>query len=363
MFARLTWLLTTAMTVAACDIAQSVAPSVPDSQSAVPSPTSGPSAISVDEVTLLPGTHYVAVLGETGWVLSKPSENGILALTQLSLVTGEGTTRVISTTEEVTVQMPNLSADGEDQLWFTYVRELLRIDTGDGGIKRWDLPADLGHGFAGGSAWDSSSNTLLFVRESDHRLYRFDPRTESFSIAADLGMVTHGLSRVSISDGSVAINGAHQEGKDYLRAVVVLQRGSVVPEETLGIQAICIGPSGVLTLDETGVVRHQSEVLGQVDFKPNTDVQFVCDAHGSAFTGGDVISADGSAADLVIYRFSATGVTTTVRLPLTAGTFCGGYTGQCSKTWSGPDLETLFPDTQGNAWLVSASGLLQRIRL
>ena len=330
--------------------------------------SSAPSIAPSDSVTLLAGTHYVTSRDGIGWILSKPTENGILTLTQIRLSTGEAETRVIERDEQWTVQMPVLSADGDGHLWFTYINQIQRISTEDGAIKRWDLPEppadaalsdeDWSAGLAGGNVWDPDSDTLLFVRVSDHRLYRFDPTDETFTTVANLPIITHDLSRVSLAvDGTVAINGARLDGKNYVRAAALLNGSQGAQELRLGILSICMGQTGPLSIDQFGAVESGHQLLGTVAFTPYSDVPFVCDAHGNAFTTGRVISADGSGAMILAYRFAVSGDVSEWSFPLTKSTGIDHFTGQPMTVWGGaPSVETLLPDGEGGVWLVNIDG-------
>ena len=315
------------------------------------------------------GTHYVTAADGVGWILSKPTHNRLLALTRLSLENGESVTALLDGEAEYTPQVPVLAADGDGHLWFMHGRQILRIDEDGGAIRRWDLPQpaadaspsdeDWGAGAAGGNAWDPHTNSLLFVRVSDHRLYRFDPGSGTFDTVADLPMITHSLSRVSQGpDGSIAINGAHREGNAYSRAAVVIPAAGGEPQLLMGILSICVGPLGSLTLDEAGSVRLGDRLLGAVEFTPYTDVPFNCDADGNAFTVGRVISLDGSEAHIAVYRFSSDGGVSTATLPLTFLPGTNPHDGSPMNTWSGPSQETLLPDGQGGVWLVNMDGTI-----
>jgi hypothetical protein len=335
--------------------------------SSIPAASAVESPDRVDRVTLMGGTHFVAANGGVGWVVSNQTPSTILTLTRLSLSTGEANTTVIDDREDASPQMPILSADTAGHLWFTYFHQLLRINTDDGGIQRWDLPEppadaaksdeDWSAGGAGGNAWDARSNSLLFVRVSDHRLYRFDPSDETFSTFADLPIITHALSRISIgADGTIAINGAFRDGDTYLRAAVLLREGEQ-PVVGLSILSICMGPAGPLSLHQSGTIQRGDRFLGRVAFTPDTNVQFVCDPIGNAFTVGMVISEDGSEGNIIIYRFTGDGAASTVMLPMTSSEGINHVTGKPMKQWGGvPSVETLLPDGEGGVWLVSTDG-------
>jgi hypothetical protein len=322
----------------------------------------------VDRVVLLGGAHYVTSRDGIGWILSKPSENGILALTKLSLTNGVSSTQVVDDREEFTPNSAILSADDAGHLWFTYYLQIMRIDQETGAIDRWDPPPPLPdaspsdeHPEAGqlmANAWDPTTNTLLFLRNVDHRLYRFDPSSETFSTVADLPIVTHSLSRVSVGvDGTTTINGGLWGATIFSPTAVVLSAAADPPRAIAGILSVCIDPSGVATIDQAGAVRIGERSIGTLDAKPYSDVTFVCDGIGHVFSMGDVFSADGSEANVVVYRFALAGSVDTTSFPLMKSTGINHVTGEPMTTWGGaPSVETLLPDGEGGVWLVNTDG-------
>jgi hypothetical protein len=365
------WLsLSLVLCLAACRTTATSSPSLAsdDASPSTDTPSAGPSAPQADRVTLLGGAHYVTSRDGIGWILSKPSENGILALTRLDLDSGNTATNVIDDGVEYTPNSPILSADEAGHLWFTYYRQLLRIDQESGAIRRWDPPAapiDAApsdeHPEAGqlmSNAWDTANGTLLFLRNVDHRLYQFNPATEVFSSVADLPIVTHSFSRVSVdNDGRrFAINGGLLGATTFSPTAAILGEDASTLQVIPDALSVCIDSAGVATMDQAGGIRMGDRLLGQVGFHPDSDVVLVCDGLGHVFSVGGVIRADDSAGELVIYRFSMSGMAT-VSLPLTRSTGFNRYTGEPYTVWGGvPSAEYLLPDGQGGVWLVSVDG-------
>jgi hypothetical protein len=349
------------------------------SSSAVP-PVVGPSASAAtrspapsngatDSITIADGVRYATEAGGIGWVLTLAytytSDRPTLLITRLSLIDGTAVTTAADDEQECCVG-PAASADDKGHLWFTNARRILRIDEPGGPITRWDLPAapddaapsdeDPSAGGAGGAAWDARLSSLLFVRFADHRLYRFDPASATFSTVTDLVIRTDPLSRVSIGpDGSVAVNGFQRVGKDFVRTAVIVP-ASGKKTEMPGVEAICIGPLGAFTIDASGAVKLGGNALGSVAFQPYADVRFACDGEGNAFTVGMVVSPDGSKADLVIYRFSLVSQTATVRMPLELLHGTNPHTGAPMDTWDAPNFDGLLPDGAGGVWLLNKDG-------
>lgn len=356
-----------ALLVAACRGPAIGAPSASVPASSQPSPAASltPTGPGKDAVTIRSGARYATQSDGVGWILTITYEDPLLLLTSLSLMDGASVTTLIDDQEECCYG-PSAAADNADHLWLTYGREILRIDMDGGHMERLDLPApatdaspsdeDPPAGGVGAAAWDSISNTLLFTRFSDHRLYRFDPATEMFTTVADLGIVTHNLGHVSVGgDGSVAVNGAQRVGADYLRAAVVLSPGSDAPQLLVGVEAICVGPSGMFALYEDGDVKLDGQSVGQVEFEPFSDVSFACSPDGHAFTVGEVASLSDTALNLVIYRFGLEGAST-VALPMTLMHGTNPHDGTPMDSWSGPSVGALLPDGLGGVWLINEDG-------
>lgn len=360
------------MVLAACRGAATAPSAASHTAPASGDASSAPSTAPSDSVTLLAGAHYVTSADGVGWILSKPSENGILALTRLSLTNGEAETRVIDTHGEYIPQTPILSADQDGHLWFTYYTsaraQILEIDEETGVTRQWDPPLPLagasptdeqpGAGGLVGNAWDPSSDTLLFLRNVDHRLYQFDPTNESFSTVADLPITTHTLSRVSVgTDGTIAINGGQAGATTFSPTAVVMSAAAYSPRVIAGILSICIDPAGIATMDQDGVIRIGERSVGTLGAKPNSDVTFACDGIGHVFSMARVVNDDGSKAIIVIYRFDAAGEATTFEIPLTFFNGTNPHDGSPMPAWIGPSVETLLPDGEGGVWLVNVDGI------
>lgn len=322
-------------------------------------------------VTILAGQRYVAEANGIGWILTRPTSNGELAVTKLSLSDGGATTTLADSQMGGASYRQGLATDPHGHLWLTYGEQILRIDEQGGGVQRWDLPSpppdaapsdehpEAGHPDA--DYWDVQNNDLLLLREDDHRLYRFDPASGSLTTAADLPVTTTYLSSFAVAgDGSIGINGSLVGATAFTPTAAILPKDADAWLTVPNVLAVCGAPSGIATLDPKGavaIVSSATNALGQIGFTPRTDTPLVCDAQGDVFSDGDVFSPDGSKGSVAIVRLSPTGQISTVNPPLTPTTVEGHVPGATPiPTWAGPDLRALLPDGQGGVWLVSSDG-------
>jgi len=237
----------------------------------------------------------------------------------------------------------------------------MRVDEPGGAIQKWTLPDPPPDatpsdefpdaGTAEAAAWDAMAGSLVFVRNADHRLYRFDPTTGDVSVVSSVPIVTSYISRLTVGpDGSTAVTGSQLEAKVFTPAAVLWSAQSPTPAVLTNVLAICGSPLGLAQLDTAGDVTlpdSSTSPLGQVSALPS-NVPFACDPSGNVFT---VIVAKGSA---TVYRLSATGSRSTVQLPLIPGEVHG--IGGVVSSWGDPVLVDLLPDGDGGVWLVSESG-------
>ncbi len=222
-----------------------------------------PSALWPGGTAILGGDRYATSDAGVAWIVSKPTNNNELALTQLGLANGASTTRVISSDTPFVSGAEGLAADQAGDLWLSYGDRILEINEGSGTIKPWPLPApasdalpsaeDPTAGTVYTDAWDGKANSLLLVRDGDHRIYSFDLVDGDVSTLSDMAGQTNPASHLVVgSGGSNAVTGTQEFGASSMTPRVAVQpedAGSATHGAT--VRAICLRPAGfVLALTE-----------------------------------------------------------------------------------------------------------------
>lgn len=319
-------------------------------------------------LTILGGDRYAVAANGIGWILTHPTDNHVLALTKLSLIGGRVDTVVLDRNLQQISLIEGVADDGTGHLWLTYGTEIIRIDEVGGAFARWAIPPlppevsadqDPSAGLVYADAWDARDHSLLFVRNLDHRLYRFDPATASFATEALLPILTSDLSRISIAaDGETGINGQRLGAKVFTPTAVILSARGQLQQLLPDVLAICNGPAGFMTLDRAGeaIDEVSGQLLGKVGFVPASDTPFVCDTQGNVFSSGEA-RLDAQHLVVVVARFSNRGAASSVNLLLRAIPVSSQFgRGTTQPSWASPELRALLPDGTGGVWLVSAAG-------
>jgi len=329
-------------------------------------PTTTVQAAEWTDGIMLPAGQRAAVLvlDKTGWILTRTLATDELLLSAVSLSDGGTRTALLKGIAPGSVGA-GLASDGIGHLWVTIGQEVVRVDEPGGAIRHWALPEpppdaapsdeNPGAGNAEAAAWDRLGDALLFVRNGDHRLYRFDPATGTVSVAADLPITTSYISRLTIgTDGSIEVTGSRSDSVAFAPAVVRVPTGSGAFDVRDNVVAVCSGPSGFSELDSAGdvnVVSSTTRQLGNLVPMARSNVPFGCDPQGNVFA---ITVADGL---VNVGRLSPTGSLSTMRLALTQTGPIQGLSGAVSPyQWVDPRLVAVLPDGDGGVWLVSESG-------
>jgi hypothetical protein len=321
----------------------------------VSSPTSAGQAVAAwPGGVMLPAGQRDAALtsGNSGWVVSRLLGSGDLVLTTVSLADGATSTSTLEKSAPGGFTGGGLAADESGHLWITYGPEVIRVDEPGGAIRKWTLPdpppdaapsdQQPDAGTAEAAAWDALTGTLVFVRNGDHRLYRFDPATGNVSVLLSVPLVTSDISRLTVGpDGSMTVTGSQIDAKVFTPTAVLVSVQSPTPAVLTNVLAICRSQLGLAQLDTAGDITlpdSSTTPLGQVSALP-TNVPFTCDPSGNVFT---LFVAKGSA---TVYRLSATGSLSTAQLPLIPVEVqsIGGVV----SSWGDPRLVKLLPDGNG----------------
>jgi hypothetical protein len=329
-----------------------------------------PSALWPGGTAILGGDRYATSDAGVAWIVSKPTNNNELALTQLGLANGASTTRVISSDTPFVSGVEGLAADQAGDLWLSYGDRILEINEGSGTIKPWPLPApasdalpsaeDPTAGTVYTDAWDGKANSLLLVRDGDHRIYSFDPADGDVSTLTNLPVQTSPASQIVVgSGGSIAVTGQEIGASSTTPSVAIqpVDAGSATLESN--VRAICLGPAGFVLVNPSGVVSvasPQVTTVGQLDLGSRY-LPIACDDLGNVFNVGYAAGQDPSREQLSVVRLASSGQQADLQLDVRTEMAEGFLPGMTPyPSWSNPDPQALLPDGQGGVWLVTPAG-------